>query len=494
MDLNIVSFKTANNKYIFDGNTSNIITVDDITEYIINNYDDNPENIFNNFSHLSPEIFYRKYEYVKKLFEKGMFKSGDGESLELDIKTAIYEAPTMSLILVLTGKCNLRCEYCVYNDKYPREISYEDIEMEFETAKRAIDQYFSLFENRKKRGFFKIPSILFYGGEPLLHKGLIKQVVEYIESKKYPCGFYMTTNAVLLDKDFAKFCVEKNFRITFSLDGYKYNHDRNRVTIDKKPTFDVVLKNILEYQRIKREMGKVQITSFNCCYDDYTDLEKCIDFFVSNGENFAPMYVVYSYISPYDTTYYDWLKKNENLIEGTRTNFVESYNKIREKFLRGEYRTEYEKAAVQHLMLGAYAISIRNKDKMNPLNNSCIPLSKLAVYSDGTYAICEKLNKRLPIGNVSTGIDYERMQEIADMLKNTLENGRCSKCPLKRLCNVCFQFLEETGEINYDYCEREKKALMQMLIDYCSMRENNPSIMEYYSQTEETSEILNVLN
>lgn len=494
MNLNILSFKTKNNNYIFDGNTSNIIAVDGVTEFIIKNFDKKQETIYQALNNLDFNIFKRKYSYVEKLFAQGMFQKYNKKNASINVREAFHNAPTMSLILVLTGKCNLRCEYCVYNDKYPKEINYDDTDMDFETAKIAIDQYFGLFAERRKRGFFKIPSVLFYGGEPLLHKDLIRQVVEYIEKKKYICNYYMTTNGLLLDKEFALFCVNKDFRLTFSLDGYQYNHDRNRVTINKEPTFELAVYNIFQYQKIKSENNKKLLISFNCCYDDYTDIEQCVNFFISNSKKLLPYYVVYSYISPYDTTYYDWLKENENLIKGTRTTFVESFNRVRSRFLRGEYNSEGERPAVQNLMLGAYAIAIRDKNEKNALNNSCVPLSKLAVYPDGTYALCEKMNKKFPIGSVNTGIDYERMQEIADMLKNALESNKCSDCPVKRICNVCFQFLEKDGQINADYCSRERRVSKQMLIDYCSMREENPEVMNYFSQIEETSDIINILS
>ena len=246
MNLNILSFKTKNNNYIFDGNTSNIIAVDGVTEFIIKNFDKKQETIYQALNNLDFNIFKRKYSYVEKLFAQGMFQKYNKKNASINVREAFHNAPTMSLILVLTGKCNLRCEYCVYNDKYPKEINYDDTDMDFETAKIAIDQYFGLFAERRKRGFFKIPSVLFYGGEPLLHKDLIRQVVEYIEKKKYICNYYMTTNGLLLDKEFALFCVNKDFRLTFSLDGYQYNHDRNRVTINKEPTFELAVYNIFK--------------------------------------------------------------------------------------------------------------------------------------------------------------------------------------------------------------------------------------------------------
>ena len=77
----------------------------------------------------------------------------------------------MALILVLTGSCNLRCKYCVYGEYYPNEITYSDIEdISLDTIQKAIDEYITLYKDKERHGYFKIPSIFFYGGEPLKKK------------------------------------------------------------------------------------------------------------------------------------------------------------------------------------------------------------------------------------------------------------------------------------------------------------------------------------
>lgn len=79
--------------------------------------------------------------------------------------------------------------------------------------------------------------------------------------------------------EITKFLSENNFIVTFSLDGNKENHDRNRIVINKTGTFDVIYKNIKKLKSTMKELNNNNPISFNCCFDSYTNLEKVIEFF-----------------------------------------------------------------------------------------------------------------------------------------------------------------------------------------------------------------------
>ena len=69
------------------------------------------------------------------------------------------------LTLVVTHQCNFDCRYCLQK--------HEDVSMTKETAIKAIDAFISgICEGDKAQ-------ISFYGGEPLLQKELIKELVRY---------------------------------------------------------------------------------------------------------------------------------------------------------------------------------------------------------------------------------------------------------------------------------------------------------------------------
>lgn len=492
MESNYLLVETAGNRYLYDSLTSKIVLANDLLIEILNNFDD--ERLLENRALCSHKEFEKTYNLVKDMVKSGMFikQEQNMKTTEIDYNAGA----SMSLIIVLTGKCNLRCEYCVYNSKYPHEIGYQEEDMTFDVAKKAIDQYFAFYQEKRKHGFYKKPAILFYGGEPLIMMDLIREIVDYIDSIDFDCDFYMTTNGVLLNEEISKYFVEKQFRITFSLDGNMWNHDRNRIDVNGNPTYNRILNNIIKYEQIKIKEGKSDIiTSFNCCYDDYTDLEECVATFVKYGELLRPFYVVYSYISPYDTTYYKWLHEQAEEKGWKKGMLIESYSKIKDKFVKGLFQSDDEKAAIQNLLLSLYATDIRTKGtRCSELNNCCIPLSKLAVYPDGTYTVCEKMNKKLPIGDVYGGIDSQKLDHVTNMMSLLFRKGKCSECSYKRLCNACFQFMNEDGEINNEFCNRSKITIMQQLKDYCELREQYPKIMEKFQPNEDSMELINILS
>lgn len=149
------------------------------------------------------------------------------------------------LILKTTEECNLRCKYCIYSEHYSYTVTYSFNKMEFEVAKKAVDLY--LHKVLKQKNFYNInrtPCIAFYGGEPLLNFSLIEKVIKYIK-EIYPqleCVYTITTNGLLLrDKVISDFLKENNVVICLSLDGYKENHDRNRLTYNNNPTYDEII-------------------------------------------------------------------------------------------------------------------------------------------------------------------------------------------------------------------------------------------------------------
>lgn len=248
----IVDFKTDKQEYLYDPITSRVITTTEEQTFLIKNFFSETSN-FENMNRLF-NLDRSEYDSIKKFIQDLIMKynmfyysSYEGLNNELsieEIKDLTYKSSLSQLILIVTENCNLRCEYCIYSDKYPKDIKYSDLKMDFDTAKLAIDEYFRLHSKREEYGLNKTPNISFYGGEPLLNFELIKQCVEYIKKIDSSTIFYITTNGTIMTDEITKFLSENNFIVTFSLDGNKENHDRNRIVINKIGTFDVIYKNI----------------------------------------------------------------------------------------------------------------------------------------------------------------------------------------------------------------------------------------------------------
>jgi uncharacterized protein len=87
--------------------------------------------------------------------------------------------PFDNMMLIITEACNLRCSYC-----YEQSSSYRPRNnMTWATAKHAVDFFFAQVSPKMNR-----THITFFGGEPTLAFGLIRQVVAYSYSHRYPSG------------------------------------------------------------------------------------------------------------------------------------------------------------------------------------------------------------------------------------------------------------------------------------------------------------------
>lgn len=494
----IIEFSTKNNKYIYDSVSGEVIPSGKWNAFIIENYDKYQYHEMVEHLHLlgqQKEEFYFEYEFIKKLIEQKMFYYENEKKntwKDKDIKYYINRANTSQLILVLTEKCNMRCEYCVYCEKYPKEMGYSSAEMEYETAKKGIDLYFALHREKVACGFKKGPMINFYGGEPLLKYHLIKKIVAYVESIDKNTKFYMTTNGLLLNKEVAKFITEHNFVVTFSLDGFQENHDRNRVTAGGEKTFASVVENIKQLQEIKKEKKIAQVISFNCCYDMYTDLEKCIEFFYKHYDTFYPFFTMFNQISPYDTSYYEWTENRilEEGLELKKNTFHETYIKIRERFFNGGFKDKRLEEIVMNLFTGQLVLYARNRWDWIEFNNSCIPLSKIAIYADGAICLCEKMNKKMQIGSVQAGIDFIKLKKISNALIKNFIDGACAACEARRICPACFMYMREDGSFNKEFCKKQKQAFKGRLEELYEILEKNNNFTEFISINNEFADIL----
>ena len=104
-------------------------------------------------------------------------------STESEINTAsvvrhLETSGFRQLILVVTQDCNLRCLYCAYSGNYENMRTHRARPMTPDVAEEALKRYFEGFRCAKRRDPYRMPTISFYGGEPMMNFGLIRHIVE----------------------------------------------------------------------------------------------------------------------------------------------------------------------------------------------------------------------------------------------------------------------------------------------------------------------------
>lgn len=146
----------------------------------------------------------------------------------------------MHLTLHLTRGCQLRCDYC-YSP--PRSAPA----MGLDTALAALE-----LGVRMNEGAF---GLAFFGGEPLLHKPLIRDVVTHgaalrAAGRGQP-RFKLTTNGLGLDDAFLDFAVQHKIHIAVSLDGVREAHDAHRRFPDGSPSFEPTLDALQRLLKVR---------------------------------------------------------------------------------------------------------------------------------------------------------------------------------------------------------------------------------------------------
>ncbi len=158
----------------------------------------------------------------ENILKAPLLETFSGEQVT-DLKKSL-ENKLGQITFEVTQKCNLRCDYCIYQEENPkfRDFSQHG-DMSFEIAKKVID--YSL--DKMKDEFY----ITFYGGEPLLNFNLLKQCIEYVKSLNLSntIMYSMTTNLTLMTKEIADYLAGvPNFTVVCSIDGNKELHDEHR--------------------------------------------------------------------------------------------------------------------------------------------------------------------------------------------------------------------------------------------------------------------------
>lgn len=365
----------------------------------------------------------------------------------------------MNYSLYLTDNCNLNCKYCYEKDMHAnRELSFENI-------KKIIDNEI----NSKS----KESVITFFGGEPLLKKGLIYDMADYIKSKRTKTKFWfnMTTNGTLIDDTFVDFFEKNNFiSLSFSIDGTNLSQDENRIMKNGSKTYDIVVKKAKKLLAKSDSIVAVPVVTKN-------NVDKISD----NLKNLLE--IGFKKINfQFDLTA-DW---DDADLEKIKTEF----DKISQIYMKS-MREEKE----FHLLGIDEKIRSYIDDKIDCNDNCSVGMRGVNVGTDGNIYPCMQFmyQPKYVIGNCETGINKERQVAVNRELKQELEE--CKECSLRRRCNhtcscINYAFSKNPTQTAPFTCEIER--LMISIADNIAEKlfeEKNPIFIQkfynmYYNNIE----------
>ncbi len=137
----------------------------------------------------------------------------------------------MHLTLHLTNRCSLRCTYCYASPGHA--------DMAMDTVRQAIAW---AIQSRSGDASNENVGVVFFGGEPLLRRDLVRETVRHCQSIERTSSvrfhFKMTTNGLHLDDEFFEAPDTGRVFVALSHDGTKEAHDAHRVDATGCGSFD----------------------------------------------------------------------------------------------------------------------------------------------------------------------------------------------------------------------------------------------------------------
>lgn len=384
------------------------------------------------------------------------------------------------IILELTEECNLRCDYCIYNDKNDGFRNFSPNDMSWDVAQKAIDYIL-------KTSLMDEIFVGFYGGEPLLKFDLIKKCVEYALNNKKgkKLTFAMTTNGVLMTPDKARFFASiPEFSIMFSLDGDKETHNEHRKMKGGQGSFDLAFQGYRNALEAYGEERKHSISISTVVSPPYSTekFNRMQEFFITNADSLQT-----------NCTYVDYPTKKrvkpawdeKAKIEDRMPLLAwEKQRKVEEK------ETSFTRSQQNSMLLRIHKRPIVNTPiPWHKFNACCLPgTRRLYVTTEGKFLPCERIGKSPILGDVQNGFDIEAIKKyyVDEYMEKSVPD--CKNCWASLLCGICYSscYNESNFDINKKRkaCEDEKYTIEQGLIYYHETLESNPESLEKFNEME----------
>jgi uncharacterized protein len=181
------------------------------------------------------------------------------------------------VLVKLAARCNLKCDYCYWfrdasvMDKPP--VLTREVQAAF------LDKLREHILRFRLKSFY----ILFHGGEPLMFgKQRFIDLCYDLRTMEKELGFQlrlgMTTNGILVDDEWAEILSYYAVEMTVSMDPTPASHDRHRVDLRKRGSYQ---RSLQGFQKLRE--SKLYPTALAVC-DPEADVEEVFQHFVNTLE------------------------------------------------------------------------------------------------------------------------------------------------------------------------------------------------------------------
>jgi uncharacterized protein len=293
----------------------------------------------------------------------------------------------------------MACNYCY--------VDHNNIKnMNMETARKAVDL--------AAKGSKSSIGIVFFGGEPLLHKDLIKETIEYCrwKEREEDCMFYfkITTNGLLLDNEFMELSLKEDIFIALSHDGIREAHDKNRLDTEMKGTFNR-LSGKIDMLLSQRPYAPVLMVVNPDTVEYFADSVRYL-----YGKGFRYIICSLNYAAQWTEKELQVMKKQYQRL----SDFYVERTLAEDKF----YLSPFEVKISSHINKATYCQERCELGK-----------KQISVAPDGHLFPCVQFvgDTSYSIGHVDTGIDAIRQNTMYNL--NEEEKESCKECAIRKRCN-----------------------------------------------------------
>ncbi len=317
------------------------------------------------------------------------------------MKTPAHAALTRSLVIFLSDRCNMACDYCHLDlNRGPATV------LDLAAAKRAIDEHLA-----------RVPAgracFVLLGGEPFVHYPLLQGIVDYLHGAA-PEGttVAIATNGTLLDADRIAALRRRGAALTVSLDGDAGANDRHRSLLS--PGGGPALESIL--RRLAGHESDLQV-NMTVCQDSVGSLLQGVETLRRRG---------FSLVQFQLNMFEDWSETGLQALESTARGIV--------RYCRAVAAASSRPPALSNL----YAVDRGAPDRSCAAEDH--PYEDLVLGADGRYYPCYGLFARpyrslgsWAVGDADAGVDWTRraglLGRAQEFIHPRLERRFHYRCP-----------------------------------------------------------------
>jgi len=342
----------------------------------------------------------------------------------------------------LTEECNFRCSYCCFSGKYKERRTHTTKQMSKTTMQQTVD---FILKNRCKE---RLSIVTFYGGEALLALEKMKWIIHTLRTHLGDnVGFSISSNGYILNHITTDWlCTIPNCHIYITIDGFKELHDTNRRSINNKPTYQHIVKN-LSYFKERYPKEYEERVHFLTTLERWKDLITVSDIWKND--------IFFSDKTPKHLSFV--LPKNIEDMQHPKSSLSEKRHVMQTAFER--YMMEEKSFLVNQFI--EWTDNIAHSHKTYFDNNittiyTCIEdMYRVFISTEGELYLCERFcSKQSIIGNVKYGLNETSIISLENKFINR-RNNRCRNCKIVSICTFCISSLNYTDEEMDVLCKTE---------------------------------------